>query len=158
VNGRVDPRLLVGLAAVVSGLALAVLVIGMVGGDSSSRPATYEPFLAGPRQRLIRSIADGGPIFFPDPTGGTRAFYLDRMGTTLVALHVFPPAANEDCPVQWDRKAKRYADCQKQAIDPVTLRRFPVIDGTQSRPDSVYVDLRTLEPAPAPSTSTSSPN
>jgi hypothetical protein len=30
------------------------------------------------------------------------------------------------------------------------LRRFPVIDGTQSRPDSVYVDLRTLEPPPAP--------
>jgi hypothetical protein len=112
VNGRVDPRLLVGLAAVVSGLALAVLVIGMVGGDGSSRPATYEPFLAGPRERVTRSIADGGPIFFPDPTGGTRAFYLDRIGTTLVAVHVYP--GKEDCPVQWDRKAKRSGSKKKK--------------------------------------------
>jgi hypothetical protein len=149
VSGRVDPRLLVGLAAVVSGLALAVLVIGMVGGDSGSRPETYEPFLAGPRERITRSIAEGGPIFFPDPTGGTRAFYVDRMAGTIVAFHVFPPDGKEDCPVQWDRKAKRYADCRDQPVDPATLRRFPVIDGTPSRPDSIYVDLRTLEPPPA---------
>jgi hypothetical protein len=140
----------VGVAAIVSGLVLAVLIIGMVGGNNSSRQATYEPFLAGPRQRLTRSIEKDGPIFFPDPTGGDRAFYLDRAADSLIALHVFPPAGKGDCPVQWDRKAKRYADCADQVVDPATLSRFPVIDGTPSRRDSVYVDLRTLEPPPGP--------
>jgi hypothetical protein len=143
---RIDSRLLVGLAAIVSGVALGVLVISMVGGDSGSRPATYEPFLAGSRERITKSIGEDGPIFFPDPRGGNRAFYLDSKDGKIVALHVVPPAGDAACPVQWDRKAKRYEDCRDTRVDPATLRRFPVIDGTQSRPDAVYVDLRTLEP------------
>lgn len=146
---RIDPRLLVGLAAIVSGVALGVLVVGMVGGDSGSRPANYEPFLAGSRERITKSIRQDGPIFFPDPRGGDRAFYLDEKQGTIVALHVIPPDGREDCPVQWDRKAKRYADCRGAPVDPATLRSFPVVTGTPARPDAVYVDLRTLEPAPA---------
>jgi hypothetical protein len=155
VSRRIDPKILVGLAAIVSGVALGVLVIGMVGGDSSTQSAIYEPFLAGSRDRITKSIRQDGPIFFPDPRGGDRAFYLDTMADAIVALHVLPPDGQENCPVQWDRKTKRYSDCQGRPLDPATLRRFPVITGNQSRPDAVYVDLRTLEPAPM--TSTSSP-
>lgn len=143
-----NPRILVALAAVVSGIVLGVIVIGMVGGGGSSRPSTYQPFLAGSRDRITRSIRQDGPIFYPDPRGGTRAFYLDLDDGAVVALHVIPESGAENCPAQWDRKSKRYVDCRDSPVDPTTLRRFPIIENP-SRPEAVYVDLRTLEPAPS---------
>jgi hypothetical protein len=146
----VKARILVAVAAIVSGVLLGVLVVGMMGGDKVSRPPTYEPFLAGPRERITKSVTRDGPIFFPDPRGGDRAFYLDLVSGAIVALNVVPPGGGVGCPVQWDRKSKRYTDCKDNPVDPATLRHFPVINGTPSRPDSIYVDLRTLE-APPPS-------
>jgi hypothetical protein len=144
----VRARILVAVAAIVSGVLLGVLVIGMMGGDKVFRPPSYEPFLAGPRERITKSVTKDGPIFYPDPRGGNRAFYLDLVDGGIIALHVIPPDGGEACPVQWNRKSKRYTDCKGNPVDPAGLRRFPVINGTPSRPDTVYVDLRTLEPAP----------
>ena len=135
-------------AAVVSGLALGVLVVGLVGG--ARQPAVYQPFPAGTEQRIAGLINKDGPVFYPDPRNGTRAFYLDLEGGKVVALHVVPPGGTAKCPVQWDRAARRYADCRDRPVDPATLSRFTVLTRPEGSQTAVFVDLRTIEPPPAP--------
>lgn len=139
---RRNPRLriLVATAAVASGLALGVIVVGLAGG--ARQPSPYQPFLAGLERRLAETIRQDGPVFFPDPRRGTRAVYLDLEGSEIVALHVVPPGGDAACPVQWDREAKRYADCEDRPVDPGTLRRFPVTTQPRGDEEAVFVDLR----------------
>lgn len=139
-------RILVATAAVVSGLALGVIVVGLAGGGR--QPAPYQPFLAGLERRLAETIRQDGPVFFPDPRRGSRAFYLDVEYGRIVALHVVPPGRKADCPVQWDEKRKRYADCQAETVLPVFLRRFPVVTRPRGDEEAVFVDLRELLPPP----------
>jgi hypothetical protein len=148
VAGSVDnkTRVLVATAAVVSGLVIAVLVIGLAGG--ARQPAIYQPFPAGTEQSITALIEQDGPVFYPDPRGGTRAFYLDLEGGRIVALHVVPPGGTARCPVQWDRKAKRYADCRHTPVDPATLPRFGVLTRPRGDQTAVFVDIRTVEQAP----------
>jgi hypothetical protein len=141
-------RVLVATAAVVSGLAVALVVIGLAGG--ARQPAVYQPFPAGTSQSITAQIKKDGPVFYSDPSNGTRAFYLDLEGGTVVALHVVPPGGTAGCPVQWDRTARRYTDCRKGPVDPATLPRFAVLTRPQGDQTAVFVDVRTLEPPPAP--------
>ena len=139
-------RVFVATAAVVSGLAIGVLVIGLAGG--ARQPAVYQPFPAGTEQRITALIQKDGPVFYPDPRNGTRAFYLDLEGGRVVALHVVPPEGTAECPVQWDRKARRYTDCRGAPVDPATLSRFAVLTRPQDDQTAVFIDLRTVEPPP----------
>ena len=141
-------RVLVATAAVVSGLAIGLLVIGLAGG--ARQPAVYQPFPAGTEQRIAGLIKEDGPVFYPDPRNGTRAFYLDLEGDKIVALHVVPPGGTAKCPVQWDRAARRYTDCGDTPVDPATLRRFAVLTRPEGSQTAVFVDLRTVEPPPGP--------
>jgi hypothetical protein len=141
-------RVLVITAALVSGLMLGVLVIGLAGGGR--QPAVYQPFSAGTQERITGLIEQDGPVFYPDPRNGIRAFYLDLEGGKVVALHVVPPGGTARCPVQWDRAARRYTDCRGTPVDQATLRRFPVLTRPQGNQTAVFVDLRTIEPPPAP--------
>jgi hypothetical protein len=141
-------RVLVVTAAVVSGLVIAVLVIGLAGG--ARQPSVYQPFPAGTEQSITALIKKDGPVFYPDPRNGTRAFYLDLEGGRIVALHVVPPGGTASCPVQWDLKAKRYTDCRHAPVDPATLPRFAVLTRPQGDQTAVFVDVRTVEPPPAP--------
>jgi hypothetical protein len=141
-------RVLVATAAVVSGLAVAVVVIGLAGG--ARQPAAYQPFPAGTERSIAAQIRKDGPVFYSDPGQGTRAFYLDLEGGRVVAFHVVPPGGTARCPVQWDRAARRYVDCQQTPVDPATLSRFAVLTRPQGDETAVFVDVRTTEPPPAP--------
>jgi hypothetical protein len=141
-------RVLVATAAVVSGLAVAVVVIGLAGG--ARQPAVYQPFPAGTEQRITAQVKKDGPVFYPDPSNGTRAFYLDLEGGRVIALHVVPPGGTATCPVQWDQTARHYTDCRKAPVDPATLPRFAVLTRPQGEQTAVFVDVRTTEPPPAP--------
>ena len=87
-----------------------------------------------------------GPVFFPDPRRGERAFYLDLEGEEIVALHVIPAGGRADCLVQWDRTEQRYEDCRGGPVDRSVLARFPVLTREISEKTSVFVDLRTITP------------
>jgi hypothetical protein len=145
-GGDMRTRVLLATAAVVSGLAIALVVIGLAGG--AREPAPYQPFPAGTEQSITALIEKGGPVFYPDPLNGTRAFYLDREGGRVVALHVVPPGGTADCPVQWDRTARRYTDCRNTPVDPLTLPRFALLTRPQGDQTAVFIDVRTIEPAP----------
>ncbi|HLF39959.1 MAG TPA: hypothetical protein VI854_00660, partial [Acidimicrobiia bacterium] len=121
-QGRRDNRLriIVAIAAVASGLIVGLVVAGLVSGGGE--PAPYAPFFAGLKQKISDTIRTEGPVFYPDPRGGTRAFYLDLEGDGIVALHVVRPGGTAECPVEYDHTARRYTDSDGEPVDPATLR------------------------------------
>jgi hypothetical protein len=145
VAGRIPARtrVLVATAAVVSGLALGVLVVGLAGG--ARQPALYQPFFAGLQNRLTTLITADGPVFYPDPNRGNRGFYLDVEDGKIVALHVIVPGT-DSCAVQWDRAQKRYLDCHGAAVDPSVLERYLVTTQGEGDKTAIFVDLRTVTP------------
>jgi hypothetical protein len=145
-------RVILATAAVVCGLVFGIVVIALLGGRGGGEPPPYQPFFAGQSDRITRQIKDGGPVFYPDPRKGERAFYLDVDGARIIALHVIPPGGTPDCLIQWNQAAPGYEDCHHTPVDRSALARFPVLTRQIGDRTSVFVDLRTIEPpGPAPS-------
>jgi hypothetical protein len=143
-------RVILATAAVVLGLAVGIVVLAVLNGRGGGPPPVYQPFFAGQAERITKAITSDGPVFYPDPNKGERAFYLDLDGDRIVALHVVPPGGTAACLVQWDRAEKRYEDCGGAPLDRSALARFPVLTKEIGDKTSVFVDLRTIEPPPAP--------
>ena len=141
-------RVILATAAVVLGLALGIVIVTVAGGGHHGTPAAYQPFFAGQSDRVTKTIKADGPVFYPDPRRGDRAFYLDLDGDQIVALHVVPPGGTTACLIQWDRAQKRYEDCHGAPVDRSMLERFPVLTKQIGDKTSVFVDLRTVTPPP----------
>lgn len=139
-------RVIVATAGVVMGLVVGIIIVAMISGSGGSEPRPYEPFFAGQSDRITKQVKADGPVFYPDPRKGDRAFYLDLEGDHMVALHVVPPAGTPACLAQWDRTDQRYEDCHGTPVDRATLARFPVLTKEIGGKISVFVDVR----APAP--------
>lgn len=136
-------RLLVGAAAVVTGVVIGAIVISMAGGGNE-RPVAYRPLQAGPAELVIDQVEEDGPVFLRDPTGGDRSFFLDLEDGDIVALFFVPEGGSTECPVDYDEQAERYEDCDGNPVRRDQLLRYPVtLQGTQ---DIVTVDLRRLVP------------
>src|SRR5882724_11206095 len=110
-------RVILATAAVVCGLVFGIVVIAVLNGRGGGEPPPYQPFFAGQADRLTKLVNTSGPIFYPDPRQGERAFYLDVDGQRFLALHVVPPGGTAACLVQWDRAEKRYEDCHGGPVD-----------------------------------------
>jgi hypothetical protein len=132
--------------AVAAGLLVAFVVLDSSGGD---RPREYQAFEVGSGPALAEQ-ARRQPLFFADPIGGERGFVLVLHEGSFVALHVVPPAGSADCPIDWDPEEEAFEDCEGTRYQPDQLDRFPVRVGDDDDPDAVFVDLRTLNPAPRP--------
>lgn len=145
-------RRMVILSVVALALAIAFVVVAVIfaAGRPAVREGEYEPFEVGDAGALGRAIATGGPIFFPDPTGGDRGFLLAVEAGELVGLHVVPPGGSPDCPVDWNRDDEIFTDCEGRMWRSVELRRFPT---TIDDEGLVVVDLRRTLPAPEPTPS-----
>lgn len=149
---RRSRRGLILTAGGLSGLVLGLVVVSVAtGGGVEKKPASYAPFPAGPAERVERSVERGGPIFYSDPKSGTDAFYLDVVDGRIVALSVVPPGGDPACPVAWDRRQQRYEDCEAAPVDVAALDRYRVVLRGTGDDRSVFVDIRTVEPAPDPS-------
>jgi len=134
-------RALVIGGAVLSGLAVGIIVVAASGGDK--RPTEYRPFEAGFAVRQIERIEQGGPIFYPALDEGPNAFYLDLENEDLVAVHFVPPGGSTDCVVKYDYDDdRRYEDCRGRELDRADLARFPVT--LEGQDDRILVDLRRL--------------
>jgi hypothetical protein len=146
-------RVILATAAVVLGLAFGIVIVAVLTGRGGGEPPPYQPFFAGQSDKIARRVTAEGPIFYPDPRKGQRAFYLDVDGDLIIAVHVIPPGGTGACLVQWDRAEKRYEDCHGAPLDRSNLARFPVLTRQIGEKTSVFVDLRTITPpegAPAP--------
>ena len=99
------------------------------------------------------SVADQGPLFFNDPTGGSRPLVVNHIGDEpeegWVAVLALAPDS-ESCVLAWDEDDEVIRDCEGETYpaDGEGLEQFPtrVDDGT------LYVDLgrgrQDDEPAP----------
>ena len=139
-------RVIVATAGVVVGLAVGLVVVGLMSGTDGGEPGPYQPFFAGQSDRITKQVRSDGPVFYPDPRQGERAFYLDLDGDSIVALHVVPPGGSAACLVQWDRAERRYEDCHGAVVERSKLARFSVLTREISEKTSVFVDLRTVTP------------
>jgi hypothetical protein len=147
---RIDKgtQVILATAAVVLGLAVGIVAVAFLNDRGGGQPPPYQPFFAGQSDRIVPRIRAEGPICYPDPSKGERAFCLDLEGDQIVAFHVVPPGATASCPVRWDRTDKRYEDCRSTPVDRATLGRFPVLTRRITNKVSVFVDLRTINPPP----------
>ena len=138
-------------AGVVLGLAVGIVVVAVINaGGGGGEPQAYQPFFVGTVERVTKQIKDGGPVCYPDPKRGDRSFCLDLEGDQIIAVHVVPPGGTAECLVQWDRNDRRYEECRGTAVDRNVLSRFPVLTREISEKISVFVDVRTTTPPPAP--------
>lgn len=140
---------LLSLGALVLAVAFVLVAIIVATGRPAVVEGEYRPFEVGNADRLSEAIATERPLFFADPTGGTRGFVLTLADGNFAALHVVPPRGRASCPVDWNLEEERFEDCDGRAFRPDQLSRFPV---TINDDGVVVVDLR--EPrrpdAPAP--------
>jgi hypothetical protein len=145
-------RVILATAGVVLGLVIGIIVIALATGSGSKEPRPYQPFFAGTADRVTKQIKEDGPVCYPDPHQGDKAFCLDLDGTTtpggtpgpprIIALHLVPPGGTPACLVQWDRTGKRYEVCHGAPVDRASLARFPVLTKEIGDKTSVFVDLR----------------
>jgi hypothetical protein len=142
-------RVILATAAVVMGLVAGIVLVAVLNARGGGEPLPYQPFFAGQSDRITKQIKTDGPVFYPDPRKGERAFYLDSVGDQIVALHVVPPGGTAACLIQWDRAEKRYEDCHGAPLDRAALARFPVLTKEIGDKTSVFVDVREATPPPA---------
>lgn len=133
---------LLSIAALALAIAFVALALIFAAGRTSETLEEYEPFEAGPAARLSELVATEQPIFFPDPTGGDRGFFLTLVDGSFTAVHVVPPGKTRACPIEWQLDGEHFEDCDGTVWAPRELRRFPVAieDGI------VIVDLRERVP------------
>lgn len=65
-----------------------------------------DTFVVDEAEARARTIADRGPILFPDLVGGTRDIYLQHLGAAPLrdwfAFEARPASAPRECTVQWE--------------------------------------------------------
>ena len=130
----------------VAGLLFAgVLFLATADDTATGTPA---PIFIGAEQGLIDNINEDGPRYFAHPFGGD-GIWLDVEDGELVAFVLDAPGPDR-CTVKWKDPRDAYIDCNDNPIDPGNLNRYRVIVGSRadSPDDSVYVDIRSIEPAP----------
>jgi len=114
---------------------------------TNSDPGPRKPVFLGLQDQKRKDIRADGPQYVSNPFGG-NGFWLDLEKGKLVALDVDAPGPGY-CEVKWKRTT--YIDCHGDSVTTLDLNRFKVIIGSRdgSPSDSVFVDLRSREPAPS---------
>jgi hypothetical protein len=88
------------------------------------------------------TVADDGPLVFPDPTGGSRPILVNHTGDEpdegWVALLAIAPGTDA-CIVDWDDDDQVFRDCEGTAYPP----DGEGLDGfaTRVEDDTLYIDL-----------------
>ncbi|MFP4513441.1 MAG: hypothetical protein ACLFRV_10905 [Acidimicrobiales bacterium] len=138
---------LVGIAGVVAGLGLVILIVNLAseGGDNFEINLGDQRFQAGSADSRAASIAEDGPVLFPDVAGGSRDLILQHLGDESdEGWHAFsaqPAGKGRDCVLDWDDSAGDFVDCDGERYpadgDDPALTRYPVeIEG-----DTLVIDI-----------------
>lgn len=136
---------LVGVAGVVVGVAMAAALLLAAGGGEVDVRLGDDEFRAGRTAALAPAIGRDGPIAFGDLVGGDRPIFVQHRSDDLdegwVAHDAVAPGQPPTCVLEWDSAADRFRDpCGDDTYDPddPALRTYP----TEVRDGFVYVDLR----------------
>jgi hypothetical protein len=146
-----NPRaMVIAVAGVVLGIAL-VLILFVVAVPSLTESGDVkvtlgdDVFDAGSAERLARTIDDGGPLLFSDPSGRQRDIFLQHTGDTETegwsAFDARRPNQTRDCSLEWDQDAGHFRDpCDGTLVpaDGEGLLAYPV---TVTEDGAVIVDF-----------------
>ncbi len=142
--------MLTGLAGVVAGVVVFLVVLA-VAGPRSSRQAESATFKVGSAKRLAATVAREGPLLFPDLLNRSRDIYVQHLGgDEWRAFEAHAPGAPRRCVLRWRR-------AERDFVDPCDGRTFPA-DGTGltsypatvDRDGDLIVDLNAPHRAPTP--------
>lgn len=138
---------LVAIVGVVVALGVAFGVANLASSGDVEVNLGDDRFNAGSVENRAESVADGGPVLFPDPANFRRSIYIDHAGDDpergWTAFGAFVPDRPE-CSVTFEPDAGEFiadAPCEPATTFPRSgagLRQYPteVIDGR------LYVDLQ----------------
>lgn len=137
-NGPAPARqaLLIGLG-VICGLGAVIFLITQLDQLTANNEASVDLgapiFSPGSAEDMAMVVAEQGPFFLPDATGGERGIWLQHVGDDAeegwVAVAIRAPDADEDCFVEWREAEESFVDlCDGTAYpaDGEGLRQYPV--------------------------------
>jgi len=117
-------------------IAVVWVAAATVGSDRSATNLGDERFEDVRAAQVVENVADGGPVFYRDLTGGDRDIWITHIGddpsTGFVVLSAVAPSG---CLVQWDAAAADFYDICDDMIrypaDGAGLGEFPfeLVDG-----------------------------
>lgn len=120
-----------GIALVVAfGLGIAALFFAQSSGNIEVRlgDAAFQRIET---DRMAESIADQGPVLWPDVAGGSRDIWLqhvgDDNGSGWTAFDARPTGASRDCNALWDPDARTFTDPCTESVYPETGEGLPQI-------------------------------
>jgi hypothetical protein len=127
---------LVGVAGVVAGLGLVVLMVNLAsrGTESFEVRLGDDRFAAGSVTNQAASVERGGPLLYPDVAGGSRDLIVNHVGAEPdEGWHAFsaqPIGKPRDCFLQWQADEGEFVDCEGDRYpadgDHPDLTRYPV--------------------------------
>lgn len=126
--------IVVGIAGVVAGIGLVFFVVNLAGrgGEDLQIRIGDDRFEAGSAEGRADSIAEDGPILFPDVAGTTRDIYLQHIGDDVeagwLAFNAVAPGKARDCFLQWQADTEDFVDCDddRYPADGGDLPSYPV--------------------------------
>lgn len=142
-EARARAILLTGVAGVLGGILLFVVVANVFGTGADSDESVAATFDIGPADERARTVAEGGPLLFQDPLGRGRDIYVQHLGgDDWQAFEARAPGAGPGCLLQWTPDAQEFVDpCDGRSYpaDGAGLVQYPadVDDG-----ERVVIDLR----------------
>lgn len=120
-------------AVVVVATMLALAVVAFTFGRDRSATSlgddTFEDISAA---RILTSVDEGGPVFFPDLTDGDRDIYVTHLGDDPLSgfLAFSARSAESGCLVEWRQAAGQFVDtCDESATfdsSGTGLEQYPV--------------------------------
>jgi len=132
-------------AAIFGGIAvLAAVVIGVIaiqlGSQSNTLVLGSTNFADLNVASMAASIADDGPLLFPDVASGTRDIWLQHIGDELgegwFAFDARLPGQSRECFAEWNPSDRTFVDTCNGTVFPETGEGLP--------PISVFIDGREL--------------
>lgn len=131
---------------ILSALALAAAFLFFLPGQEN--PDAGAPVSVGFASSIEEEVAEGGPIFQADITGGERGFWIALEDGELVALALEVPG-REGCNVDWRGRDDTFVDCDTQPIETTELARYEVSVRREGADEgALLVDLDTVLPPP----------
>ena len=123
-------RLLLGTATVVVVIIGLVIIAATVGSDRTVTNLGDEVFGDIRAERVVRDVAEGGPVFYPDLTDGRRDIWVTHVGDDpSTGFLVLLARAPSGCLIQWDPAAGDFYDiCDETvrfAADGTGLEQYP---------------------------------
>jgi hypothetical protein len=154
------------VAGIVIGIVL-VLVVFVVAVPSLTESGKVEvklgsdTFAAGSAEARSATIAETGPILFPDVSGRQRDIFLQHIGddptTGWYAFDARRPGQPRDCSLQWNADAREFVDPCDGTVVPADGAGLLAYEVTVTDKGALVIDLNGEdEPTDESSTTTSS--